>query len=193
MIKKIICFRHGLTDLNKEGIIQDADADFPLNKEGIEQAKELQEVVKKDIEVIYTSPLIRAVQTADILNEKLNVPVFKDDGLKEIQYGIFAMKKMAEMEKEYPTHYQMWYKSTEDYIIPEMPETKYKAGERLINTIKKIAKNDENAIIGISSHGRILAIARLLLTGIYKDLENCEIIYLEYNSKTDELKLVEAI
>ena len=75
--------RHGETDYNLEGIVQ-GQLDIPLNKKGIHQANEIKNKLKDlDIDIIFSSPLLRAKQTAEIINENLNVKIKYDERLKE--------------------------------------------------------------------------------------------------------------
>jgi uncharacterized phosphatase len=70
---KVIAIRHGQTDLNAEGRVQGCKSDLPLNEEGRRQAREIAEVLSdKGIDFIVTSPLKRAMETADIIAERLN-------------------------------------------------------------------------------------------------------------------------
>ena len=81
----IYIIRHGKTELNKKNVLQ-GRSDHPLNDEGIMQAQEaaakLQGVT---FDHVFTSPLIRAIQTAEIVAEGKE-PVI-DDRLIEMDYG----------------------------------------------------------------------------------------------------------
>ena len=95
--------RHGETDFNLKGIIQ-GQLDIPLNETGIKQAYETKDkLTNLKIDIIFCSPLIRAKQTAEIINEKLNVPIVYDNRLKEFnagdKQGIVA-KTLTPEEKE---------------------------------------------------------------------------------------------
>ena len=70
----IVLIRHGETDWNIIGRYQ-GQADPPLNKNGIQQAQQLASALhKSSLDKIYTSPLLRTKQTADLITEKLEVP-----------------------------------------------------------------------------------------------------------------------
>ena len=80
--------RHGETDWNRECRIMGC-TDIPLNEMGRKQALALQDQIKDlDIKTICTSPLKRALQTAEILNEVLAVPIIKLPDLKEVGWGV---------------------------------------------------------------------------------------------------------
>ncbi len=93
-LKSFYFIRHGETDWNYRNIIM-GQTDIPLNKRGIEQAIEARSLLKNiHIGSIYTSPLKRAVQTAEIVNQALKYPINLSEGLKERNWG----------EKEGKTH-----------------------------------------------------------------------------------------
>lgn len=95
---KINVVRHGLTELNKQGKVN-GQIDEPLAPEGIEQAKAAIHLIPESITHIYTSALLRARQTAEIINSKLNLPISIHDGLGEIHMGSLAGKAWTEMEE----------------------------------------------------------------------------------------------
>ena len=62
--------------------------DIPLNQNGIEAARLTAEALKEiPFDEIYTSPLQRAVQTAEIMRGDRRIPIIKDERLKEISFG----------------------------------------------------------------------------------------------------------
>ena len=79
--------RHGETDWNAIGKLQ-GRTDIPLNETGIQQAEECSEFLKtSQWDVIITSPLQRAKQTAEIINKNIKVPVIEMDDFMERDYG----------------------------------------------------------------------------------------------------------
>lgn len=77
--------RHGETDWNKtRGDLCDQDH-IPLNEQGLLQVRNASEQIQKlEITCIYSSPLLRAKQTAEIINQRLNIPLTFHTGLREI-------------------------------------------------------------------------------------------------------------
>lgn len=72
---KIYFVRHGQTDWNIQHRLQ-GSADIPLNKTGINQAQILKEKINNlDIDFIISSPLKRAVDTANIINSDKHLPL----------------------------------------------------------------------------------------------------------------------
>ena len=85
----VYLMRHGQTDWNKEYRLQGA-TDIPLNEEGRRQAKEAAEKMRDiPFECVYSSPLIRAKETAQIISAFHDIPTVVDDRLKEMSFGIY--------------------------------------------------------------------------------------------------------
>lgn len=81
--------RHGETDWNVEGRMQ-GTTNIALNDTGRAQAKAAQIfIIQAGITRIISSPLLRAFETAQIINESVNLPLIKDDGLVERSFGIY--------------------------------------------------------------------------------------------------------
>lgn len=95
---KLYVTRHGQTQWTVENIVC-GSTDCELIQAGINQAKELAEKVGDlGIDVIYTSPLKRAFQTAEILAEASGAPVIKDKRLTEQCYGAYEGGSRANEE-----------------------------------------------------------------------------------------------
>ena len=82
-------FRHGETDINKQKRWQGSGTDVDLNETGRAQAACLFDKLKdKKLEIIYSSPLIRAYHTAQIAAKPLGIEVVKFPDLRECHYGV---------------------------------------------------------------------------------------------------------
>ena len=92
--------RHGTTIWNEKHIIQ-GHSNNRLSKKGIELVKQSAETFKNTkIDIIYTSPLMRTVQTANIMNKFHNVKIIKDGRLIEIDEGCFTGKVKSELTSQ---------------------------------------------------------------------------------------------
>ena len=84
---KIYFIRHGETQWNKEKRLQ-GRSDIPLNEYGKELALITAKAMKEiPFDIIYSSPLIRAKETAQILDFGRNLPILEDDRLVEMSFG----------------------------------------------------------------------------------------------------------
>ena len=88
--------RHGETDWNARGWSQ-GNTDIPLNPTGIAQARAAAEQLRnRGIVSIIASPLSRARVTAEIVGERLGLPVMLDDGLREVRFGVQEGRPMGD-------------------------------------------------------------------------------------------------
>lgn len=99
--------RHAQTDYNKKNLWMGL-LDPPLNDEGALQAKSIADSLSTTkISIIYSSPLIRAIQTAHHIQKKqiFHPPIIIMDGLKERGFGIFeGTAKTKESREGLKTH-----------------------------------------------------------------------------------------
>lgn len=109
--------RHGETDANVQKILQ-GSTNTPLNDNGRAQA-ELAAIILKSqpIDRIVASPLLRAAETAEIVNRLLNKPLTFDARLQERHFGIYEGKNPEQIEQ---------WKIENNYLNPPLePETGY--------------------------------------------------------------------
>lgn len=93
------CMRHGLTEWNKDKKLQ-GQTDIDLCEEGREMARQWAEsLAHNEFHHILTSGLKRAVETAEIINEKLGLPIHTDDRLMEQNWGEWTGLTKAEMKE----------------------------------------------------------------------------------------------
>ena len=116
---KLYIVRHGETDWNNEKKLQ-GRSDVPLNDYGRELAYITAEALKDvSFDAIYSSPLIRAYETATILKGDRDIDIIKDERLREMCFGEYEGKHTAGLPQEF------WYffDAPEKYIPTEGGET----------------------------------------------------------------------
>lgn len=154
----IYFIRHGETDYNKKHIMQ-GWLDIPLNERGLSQAEEAKQNCKElKIDFIFSSPLLRAKQTAEKINEIYNLPIVFDDRLKEIYGGSLQGECRDDWSEE---------KSKDAYAHPEKygAETLPQLYNRVVDFFKEIENSDKNILI--VSHGGVYR-------SLYKYLNNID-------------------
>ena len=93
---KITTIRHGETDWNLERKPQ-GSRDIELNARGIDQAMNLaMRLSNEPCDIIFTSDLLRAKKTAEIINEHHNVEILASSYLRESSFGEFEGKSLNE-------------------------------------------------------------------------------------------------
>ena len=167
--KIIILIRHGQTEFNKKNIFR-GHIDVPLDNSGKIQAESNGKLLKEmDFDTIYTSPLIRAKQTSEIINkyQSKNVSIIVDYGFMDLNYGTWEGKTEEEIKALFPELYFEW--KTNPY------KTKIPGGESLNNaekrswlSLKKIISKNKNQIICIITHRVICKLLICKILGISK-------------------------
>ncbi|NBJ69842.1 histidine phosphatase family protein [Roseburia sp. 1XD42-34] len=99
-----ICFiRHGQTNWNKQGKLQ-GKTDIPLNDTGREQAHACGKYLNADdYDILICSPLLRAKETAEIINQYLQLPLIEMNDFKERSFGDAEGLTMEERKCMYPS------------------------------------------------------------------------------------------
>jgi broad specificity phosphatase PhoE len=109
MSTTLILVRHGQTAWNKEERFR-GRTDLPLNESGMRQAEAVARRIAAEYRpaAVYTSPLKRAVQTAEIIARPFNLHIQLHEGLLDLDYGDFAGLSPAEAEAQFPELYRTW-------------------------------------------------------------------------------------
>ena len=90
-----------MTAWNKEGRAQ-GSSNIPLDEEGVKAAKSLAlRLVGEDWDIIFTSPMTRARQTADLLAEQTKIEVIEDDRLRERSGGLIEGTTEEERQQKW--------------------------------------------------------------------------------------------
>ncbi len=115
---EIVLVRHGETAWNTEEIFR-GQADVPLSDYGLEQAERLGEYLKDEkIDIIYSSPLQRAVQTAGAIASRQNIDLNIVGNLNDIDFGEWQGLTIKEVKQRYPELYQDWLDTPEQVRMP---------------------------------------------------------------------------
>jgi len=162
----IVLIRHGETDWNIEGRYQ-GQADPPLNSHGVQQAEELaKELQNAGLDILYTSPLQRAKQTAIILSKKLTIPVFDDSRLMEIHQGDWQTRLRSEIQMLYPDLFHTWEVNPWQ-VTPPGGEHLSDVQKRVNLAIDDICKNYNHQKVGLVTHRIPIALIKVR----YQDMD----------------------
>lgn len=149
-------FRHGQTDYNLEHRWQGCGIDAPLNETGRSQALALvPKLAEKKLQIIYSSCLRRAAETADIVARQLNLPRAFCSDLREICLGNAEGLRADEVEARYPEFFRCWMSPDPQYAALAFPggESKLEVRRRMLKALEQIADNaPQFNCFGIASH-----------------------------------------
>jgi len=190
----IYCVRHGESTYNSEGRVQ-GQSDVPLSELGRRQGEATAAaLVEAGIQIIYSSPLRRAYETAEIVAQRTNCPIRVDPRLMEIHAGIFQDRLRQELAREFPEEFRRWTSEDPDFVIPG-GESRRQLAERGMAAFRDIihAGFDRVAVI---SHGRLLVVTlRALLDDNHPKLppalQNASITVVEADLNTNRIHLVD--
>jgi broad specificity phosphatase PhoE len=213
----IYIVRHGETDANLANMVNDKNIIIPLNKTGIKQAKKTGEYFNKIRKLnsnnccIYTSPSIRAVETATIIANKIkfNKTIIKDDRIIEVDYGkksgailgdpiatksIKLYNEFIKSVKNDPIDMQLKYPEfdTKMQKIFHM-ESKDAIKKRILTFMKMIFAKKTKHIIIVTHRAIIFNIKNVLFNlmqpgnGDLSNGKNCSIMCIKNENKQIEL------
>ncbi len=179
MPKYFYIFRHGETELNKQKRWQGSGMDYDLTELGIAQARDLaQKLQGKGIEKIYSSPLIRALHTAQEVGKVLNVEVEVRQNLRECFYGKAEGMLIVDLQKQVPEIVNNWQNPNFMDIRFEGGESKKEALNRVLAELKKISQEPQTTV-GIAVHGGTMAALLNYFGFTFDKIPNCGVFCLE--------------
>ncbi|MCL1941720.1 MAG: histidine phosphatase family protein [Synergistaceae bacterium] len=157
--KKLLLIRHGKTEWNSEARFQ-GSTDIPLNDQGYQQALKTAERIKSWRGVpVFSSPLKRAMQTAEVLSA--GEPVTPLDGLTEINFGDWEGERVADIGKKDAHALAEWHRDG-FFAIPGNAETWEQIYERVSRSVDACLEREEERMI-IVAHGGILRVIMIKL------------------------------
>lgn len=157
---RLFFIRHGKTEWNLEGRYQGAQGDSPLLQESYTEISQLAVYLRQyQFEALYSSPIKRALTTAQQLSEKLpqKLPVQPETALREFNLGKMEGMKFTEVARLYPAELAAFGKHADLYdptIIKG--ETFPQVFERMTPAIQKIVRLHPKGDVLLVSHGAAL-------------------------------------
>ncbi len=173
---KIYLTRHGRTDYNDLRLVQ-GRVEMPLNETGIRQATEARaKIALINPDICYCSPLGRALSTAKLMCEGLDIEIVPDDRLKEISYGDYEGKSI----------YDEGFVRDRRQFARRYPngESHLEAAHRIYSFFDELkATHKDEEVILIVAHGGLVR----SITSYFKDMDNDEY----FDAKMDNCSLLE--
>jgi len=115
---KLVLARHGETVWNVEKVFR-GRADVDLDEVGIKQAELLGKYLSNwELEAIYSSPVKRALDTANMIARYQEVAVRIAEGLTDIDFGEWQSRSEQEVKRLYPAILNEWHNNPERVKIP---------------------------------------------------------------------------
>jgi probable phosphoglycerate mutase len=152
---RLCIVRHGETAWNAEHRVQ-GQLDIPLNETGLRQAQAVGKVLGAErFDVIYSSDLSRAMQTAQPTASALGMKVLQDRDLRERHYGMFERQTYAEVKGRHSAEYARFAARDPDFDFGGGESLK-DFSARSIAAVSKLAKLHEGQHVLVFTHGGVL-------------------------------------
>jgi probable phosphoglycerate mutase len=153
---RFIVVRHGQTRWNVEKRVQGQE-DSPLTDEGLRQAEAIADrLAKERFDVLVSSDLGRALQTAAPIAQRCGLPVVKDARLRERHFGEGEGMPYDEIDRRWPDAFSRIRESDPDAVIPG-GETRRQFHDRVHRAFEALVREREGKRVAVVTHGGVLA------------------------------------
>jgi broad specificity phosphatase PhoE len=147
----IFLVRHGQTALNAEGRFR-GRRDVPLDDRGLVQAADAShQLVGTDVEAVYTSPLLRTVQTAEVIALACGVGIIKTDDLIDLDHGTWEGLTADGAAERDPEAFDRFRRSPRNAAAPG-GERVADVEARVLTALRSMADRHEGATIAAITH-----------------------------------------
>jgi broad specificity phosphatase PhoE len=154
-VTTILLARHGETDWNRDNRFQ-GHADPPLNRTGRAQAVDLSvALMAEELAAVYSSPLRRALETAEVVAASHGLEPVPVDDLREVDVGSWSGLTRAEIEERFPAQFARWLDYGQGW---EDGETYEEMGRRAVDALLRLAAaHDGERVLAVTHGGPIRA------------------------------------
>ena len=163
-VTKLYLIRHGQSAGNAAGRFG-GHSPTPLSGLGIEQANLTAKALAKErIQAVYSSDLLRAVQTAEPLAALLNLPIIKTSAFRERHVGVLEGLTFDESKAAFPKDYYALVNRNVNHVITE-GESYSNLLKRATGALKEIFRVHHGEKVAIFSHTGAICFMTLYLLG----------------------------
>jgi broad specificity phosphatase PhoE len=160
----LILARHGETAWNVEEVFR-GQIDLELNQTGIRQAELLAEYLSgQKIEAVYSSPLKRALKTAEAVAHRHQLEVEVSPGLIDGNFGQWQGLSLREVKEKYKKLYQQWAESPQLIKIPS-GESLDVVRERALKVVNGVTAKHTGTVV-LVSHRVVIKVLVCALLGL---------------------------
>ena len=165
MTTRFLLVRHGQTAWNKDVRFR-GTTDLPLSELGIAQAQRVAEWLRDEpIQAIFSSPLKRAVQTAQPLADALRLPIQTRNSLISVDYGEWQGHTPQEVSARWPDLYRIWMRSPDLVTFPG-GESLPIALNRAVEMLDELSQAHPDQTVALFSHEIVTKALMLHLLGM---------------------------
>lgn len=151
----IILARHGESEGNERALFR-GRRDFPLTERGINQARALaQALIPLEVTRVFTSPLSRALETAQSIAEAVAAPLETVQGFTNMALGPWEGHSKEEVAQNYAEEWELWLKNPERLRLPGA-ETLDQVQSRAYSNLQHLINHHRGETLVIVSHRTVL-------------------------------------
>lgn len=162
---RLCLVRHGETSWNAERRLQ-GHLDIDLNEHGRRQARgTARALARHGFHAVYSSDLLRARTTADIVVRESGADVSSEPGLRERHYGQFQGLTYDEAQARFPEAYARFLARDTRFAFAAGGESLQDFANRITATLNRIVDRHPGEQVLIVTHGGVLDIVHRLVTG----------------------------
>ena len=163
---KFILVRHGQSKANECGYLV-GNTEAPLSPKGEKQAKAVSEYILKayKVDVIYSSPLMRACNTVKGVADELNLPINTENKLTEFNFGKWEGLTLEEIKNNFDDGYSKWARDP-GVFIPDGGESMAQLQTRVVEKLKEIGKKEDGKTVLIGSHSSVIRAFQCYIQGL---------------------------
>ncbi len=148
----IIFLRHGQAENNTKKILAGRTPGINLTEQGKEQAEQAGEMIKSlNISAIYSSPIDRAMQTAEIVGKHCGIKPISDDRLIELDMGKFTMMPYNEIFEKHGNVFLKFYDGN-PAIKENNVETFAEVKDRISEIVNFVIEKHHNENVVLVTH-----------------------------------------
>ena len=165
---RLLLVRHGETAWNADGRLQ-GHLDIALNDTGRAQARRLAAALmdeREPIDILYSSDLARALQTAQAVADATGAPLIATPALRERHFGAFQGRRFADIAAELPEQAERWRRRDPDWAPPQGGESLLQFQERITQAVSALAAKNIGKHVALFTHGGVLDLLYRAATGL---------------------------
>jgi phosphoserine phosphatase len=149
--------RHGQTAWNTSEIFR-GRTDIPLNATGVKEAELAAEYFRGGrVEAVYSSPMSRAMQTAEKIADVLGLKVVPHPGITDMSFGDWEGRPMQEVERSDPDRFRLWR---------ELPHLLHVPGGETLEQVRRRAMAALEDVIKTHDQGTAIMVSHRVITKV---------------------------
>lgn len=162
--------RHGESEANTRHVISNRNSPFGLTERGREQARTLAgKLTDISFTMIFSSPILRARETADIFSTSLGQAYRITEALREYDCGILEEKSDEESWRLHRQYYEDWTLRHDFLSKPEDGESFVDIRNRFLPFVGSLKYENDDHILLVGHGGLFHLMLPLILTNIDND------------------------